>query len=65
MADLHGENGSIDITYGDASVKVSVVDGKATVSGANTITINGVEMVFTGAHLTSDGKWEVNYSYVF
>ena len=64
--DLHGEDGTITLSFGDDKVELNVKsDGSYSFAdGADhVLTVNGVEITFTGATLGEDGKWSVEYSY--
>ena len=69
IVDLHGEDGTVTLTYGPGDVTVSLINGvkfsSDWLSNNKTLTVNGVTVEVTGAtQQQPNGPWQIEYSYV-
>ena len=67
--DLHGEDGTVTLTYGSEDVTVSLINGvtfsNSWLSKNTTLTVKGVTVTVTGAtQQQPNGSWQIEYSYV-
>ena len=67
--DLHGEDGTVTLTYGSEDVTVSLISGvtfsNSWLSDNTTLTVKGVTVTVTGAtQQQPNGPWQIEYSYV-